>query len=122
MNSPPLDVAQSRKALNDGIERSFLDTAGYAASIRTHYQTGSGTIRDLYEMFYFNVAVLFDLTSDLQEMNSATDATMALQVWLEQPPVRSVNKDMQDRCMDGLKIFREYKIALSRNGVLSLPS
>lgn len=117
-----LEVGHDRKALNDGIEKSFMDCAGYAASIRTHYQTGSGVIRDLYELFYFNIAVLFDLTSDLEGMSSAVDACKNLEDWLNLQPVRSTEEEMRVRCLDGLKLFREYKIALNKNGILTLPS
>jgi len=122
MSSQVLEVAHDRKALNEGIEKSFMDCAGYAASIRTHYQTGSGVIRDLYELFYFNVAVLFDLTSDLEGMSSATEACKNLELWLELPPVRSTDTEMQTRCLNGLKVFRDYKISLNKNGILTLPS
>jgi len=122
VNSPPPEAGHDRKALNEGIEKVFMDCAGYAASIRTHYQTGSGTIRDLFELFYFNFAVLFDLTSDLSEMSAATEATQGVQNWLDLPPVKKVGSEMDERCKEGLRLFRLYKIALGKNGILTLPS
>lgn len=122
MNQSTLDVSHERKALNEGIEKVFMDCAGYAASIRTHYQTGSGTIRDLYELFYFNFAVLFDLTSDLSGMSADTDATNGVELWINLPPVRKVNSEMEERCREGLRLFKLYKIALGKNGILTLPS
>lgn len=122
MNGPPLDVAHERKALNEGIESVFMDCAGYAGSIRTHFQTGSGTIRDLYELFYFNFAVLFDLTSDLSGMEADSEVIKSIEAWLELPPVKKLGTEMEDRCRDGLHLFRRYKIALGKNGIITLPT
>jgi hypothetical protein len=98
-----------------------MDCAGYAGSIRTHYTTGRGVIKDVFEIFYFNVAVLFDLTSDLEGMGSSTEACSDLEVWLNLGPVKNNEKDMRDRCDSGLRAFRAYKIALNKNGILTLP-
>ena len=117
-----MQVGHDRAALNEGIEKAFMDCAGYAGSIRTHYQTGRGTIRDVYELFYFNVAVLFDLTSDLEGMTSATTACKEMESWLNLPPVKNADKEMKDRCIEGLRLFRSYKIALNKNGILTLPT
>ena len=122
MANPVLDTAHERKALNDGIEKSFMDCAGYAGSIRTHYQTGSGVIRDVFELFYFNLAVLFDLTSDLEGMSSSMKECEQLEAWLNMPPLKSSGADMRERCDAGLKVFRAYKIALNKNGILTLPT
>jgi hypothetical protein len=120
--SNTMEMPHDRKVLNEGIEKAFMDCAGYAGSIRTHYQTGSGTIRDLFELFYFNLAVLFDLTSDLEGMGASTKECKGLEDWLNLPPVRSNDKEMRDRCEQGLKTFREYKIALTKNGIITLPA
>lgn len=117
-----LDQPLERKVLNEGIERAFLDCAGYAGSIRTHYQTGRGTIQDLFEQFYFNLAVLFDLTSDLEGMSSSVVDCKELENWLGLPPLKSNDKEMKDRCEQGLKVFRNYKIALTKNGIITLPA
>ena len=122
MGNTVLETGHDRKVLNDGIEKAFMDCAGYAGSIRTHYQTGSGVIRDVYELFYFNVAVLFDLTSDLEGMGSSTEACVELETWLNLPPIKNIGIDMKERCDAGLRVFRAYKIALNKNGILTLPA
>jgi hypothetical protein len=122
MGNPTTEIGQERRILNEAIEHSYIECAGLAASIRTHYQTGSGIIRSLFELFYFNVAVLYDLTADLSEMNSSEKAKTELEAWLNLPPLKNTGKDVDDRCKEGLKCFRQYKIELSKNGVLALPS
>jgi hypothetical protein len=122
MSNPPIDVSHERKALNEGIERVFMDCAGYAGSIRTHYQTGSGTIRDLFELFYFKFAVLFDLTSDLSGMDADAEVIKSIESWFELPPVKKLGAEMEERCREGLHLFRKYKIALGKNGIITLPT
>jgi hypothetical protein len=111
---------EDQSVLRDGINKAFMDSAGYAASIRTHYQTGSGVIRDIYELFYFNVAVLFDLTSDFEKMGSSIESVKNLEAWLNKPMTKFGEKDMEERCMTGLKVFRDYKISLTKNGIVSV--
>lgn len=119
---PTIDTEKERRILNDAIEHTFIECAGLAGSIRTHYQTGSGVIRDLYETFYFNVAVLYDLTADLKEMSGVKTSKKNLEDWLNLPPLKNSGKDIEDRCKAGLVCFREYKIDLSERGILSLPA
>jgi hypothetical protein len=113
---------QERRALNEGIESSFIAAAGYAASIKTHFQTGRGAINDLYEDFYFNVAILFELTSDLEEMMQSRKEIDAMQGWLNKTGDSISSKNISEHCLEGMARFKDYKIALSRNGLLSLPA
>lgn len=112
---------QERRALNEGIESSFIAAAGYAASIKTHFQTGRGTIHDLYEDFYFNLAVLFELTSDLEEMTPSKEDIEKMAVWLAKEKCTD-DKNIKEHCKEGMEVFKNYKISLSRNGLLSLPT
>lgn len=122
MTTTTIEPGQERRVLNEAIEHSYIECAGLAGSIRTHFQTGSGVVRDLFELFYFNVAVLYDLTADLSEMSNAEISKKNLEEWLELPPLKNSVKDAEERCRAGLICFRAYKIDLSKNGVLSLPS
>jgi hypothetical protein len=120
MTAPPVEGGRERPRYNEGIEDCFMEVSVYAASIDTHYQTGGGVIRGLYEKFYFHLRLLNDLTCDLIQMNSSIEARKALEDWLKLPPLKSSNTEIEARCKLGLKVFRDYKIALNSNGVLSL--
>lgn len=116
------DARNERPDLNKSIEYCYMECAGLAGGIRTHFQTGTGVISYTFEQFYFNVSILFELTSDLPQMDSAMAAKKKLEEWLDQPPLKSNNRDLEDRCKSGLVCFREYKVQLCKNGVLALPS
>lgn len=111
-----------RRELNDGIESAFIAAAGYTAAIKTHYQTGRGTIRDLYEDFYFNLAVLFELTADLGEMRTEQVVVETVERWLEKADIDIGTREFKEHCFDGISAFKGYKRALSNCGLLSLPT
>lgn len=111
---------QERRALNEGIETAFLDTATHAAGMETNYQTGRGAIMEIYEMFYFNFNVLHKLTAGREEMESAKELSQTIRLWFrtEMPP----STGMTTRCYQGIDLFDAYHSALTRNGLLSLPA
>jgi hypothetical protein len=109
---------QERRALNEGIEDTFIETSRYAAGIQTYYAIRRGTIKDIYEEFYFNLAWLLQLTEGLQELAKEKEAILTVKEWL-----CSENGDtMQIRCETGIKVFSEFKSTLSAKGLLALPS
>ena len=112
---------QERQALNYGIEDAFIETSRYAAGIRTYYIIRRGVIKDLYELFYFNFAVLIELTEGLSEMEKDKDIIGEVHDWLSSDGARS-ESDIRKRCDAGLLIFAKFKSAMSNRGLLALPS
>lgn len=113
---------QERRALNDGIETAFIETAQYAAGIRTYYMIRRGVIKDLYELFYFNFAVLIELTEGLEELVKEKDTLDEARKWLTGNGTGTSETDIKKRCDDGLEAFTKFKAVLSARGLLALPS
>jgi hypothetical protein len=115
---------QERRALNDGIEDAFIETAQYAAGIRTYYMIRRGVIKDLYELFYFNFAVLIELTEGLEELSKETDrgTIKESRVWLDGNGTGQSEADIKKRCDAGLEVFTKFKTMMSARGLLALPS
>ncbi len=113
---------QERRALNDGIEDAFIETAQYAAGIRTYYMIRRGTIKDLYEQFYFNLAVLIELTEGLEELSKDQEAIDAAHEWLDGNGSGQSEVEIKKRCDAGLAVFTKFKKAMSERGLLALPS
>lgn len=111
---------QERRVLNDAIESAYIECAGLSAGIRTHKVSGRGVLSDLYEQFHYNLGILFDLTSDLQEIQSDKDSIIEVKEWLDAGAPKE--KDIGKRCDAGMKAFREYKRALNNCGLISLPA
>lgn len=112
---------QERRALNDGIEDAFIETSKYAAGIRTYYIIRRGVIKDLYELFYFNFAVLIELTEGLSEMEKDKDIIGEVHTWLSSDGAQNEN-EIRKRCDEGLKVFAKFKSAMSNRGLLALPT
>lgn len=110
---------QERRDINQGIEAAYKELATYTAAIRTHYHTGGGVIGELYEYLHYFTGMLIDLTEVLEEMEQSHDIINQVNAWLDLP--RPGDQEMQKRCMEGLKLIREYKIALVKSGLMSLP-
>jgi hypothetical protein len=113
---------QERKVLNEGIENSFIDASEMVARIKTYNQTGRGAIIDLYEDFYFYISLLYELTSDLDEMKDASEAAKEMKGWLDINVKLVSEKDFKEHCDAGMAAFQKYKVSLSKNGLLALPS
>jgi hypothetical protein len=116
-----LQNQQERRALNDGIEDAFIETSKYAAGIRTYYIIRRGVIKDLYELFYFNFAVLIELTEGLSEMEKDKDVIEEVHNWLSSDGAQS-ESDIRKRCDEGLLVFAKFKSAMSNRGLLALPT
>jgi len=113
---------QERRALNDGIEDAFITTATYAAGIRTYYMIRRGVIKDLYELFYFNFAVLIELTEGLEELGKDKETVIAAHAWLAGNGAGQSEADIRKRCDEGLAVFTKFKTLMSARGLLALPS
>jgi len=113
---------QERRALNDGIEDAFIETAQYAAGIRTYYMIRRGVIKDLYELFYFNFAVLIELTEGLEELGKDAATLKEARVWLMGNGAGQSESDIKKRCDAGLEVFTKFKTMMSARGLLALPS
>jgi hypothetical protein len=113
---------QERRALNDGIEDAFIETAQYAAGIRTYYMIRRGVIKDLYELFYFNFAVLIELTEGLEELGKDAATLKEARVWLMGNGAGQSEADIKKRCDAGLEVFTKFKTMMSARGLLALPS
>jgi hypothetical protein len=113
---------QERRALNDGIEDAFIETAQYAAGIRTYYMIRRGVIKDLYELFYYNFAVLVELTEGLEELSKDPEAIKEAHDWLEGNGVGQSEIEIRKRCDAGLDVFTKFKKTMSERGLLALPS
>jgi hypothetical protein len=122
MNSPPPEAGHERKTLNEVIEITFIECIGDMGAIHAHYISGKGVIGDLYEKFCYDFFILFELTSYLVVMDASTEVTTPVKTWLDLPPVKKLGSEIDDRCKEGLRLFRLYKIALGKNGILTLPS
>jgi hypothetical protein len=116
------DQNQERHALNDGIEDAFINTATYAAGIRTYYMIRRGVIKDLYELFYFNFAVLIELTEGLEALAKDTETINESRTWLNGNGVGQSEADIKKRCDSGLDVFTKFKAVMSSRGLLELPS
>jgi hypothetical protein len=112
-------VVQERRILNEAIESAYIECTALAAGIRTHGQTGRGSITDLYEGFHYNLGILIDLTCDLEEMNSDKDLVEKSLSWLDKA-FRA--NDVEARSIEGREMFKEYKRALNRCGLIALPA
>jgi hypothetical protein len=112
---------QERRALNDGIEDAFIETSRYAAGIRTYYVIRRGVIKDLYELFYYNFAVLIELTEGLEGLEKDKAIVSEVRDWLSQTGSQS-DADTRKRCDTGLEVFTKFKAVLNARGLLSLPS
>lgn len=113
---------QERRALNDGIESAFIETAQYAAGIRTFYMIRRGVIKDIYELFYFNFAVLIELTEGLEELAKEKETLEDAHKWLSGNGAGQSEADIKKRCDAGLEVFTKFKTVLSARGLLALPS
>lgn len=111
---------QERRILNDAIESAYIECAGLSAAIRTHRQTGRGAIINLFEEFHYNIGVLFDLTSDLEEMASEKEVVAKTSSWLDSIPPR--DNELAKWCEDGRVVFRDYKKSLNNCGLIALPA
>lgn len=109
---------QERRALNDGIEDVFMETSRYSAGIRTYYEIRRGTIKDLFEEFYFNFSWLVELTEGLEELSKEKEIFDEINNWLD----NSDNVDMKARCESGRNIFKKFKTRISAKGLLALPA
>jgi hypothetical protein len=113
---------QERRALNDGIEDAFINTATYAAGIRTYYMIRRGVIKDLYEQFYFNFAILIELTEGLEELGKDRETVIEAHKWLSGNGAGQSEADIRKRCDAGLEVFTKFKTLMSARGLLALPS
>lgn len=113
---------QERRALNDGIEDAFIETAKYAAGIRTYYMIRRGVIKDLYELFYFNFAVLIELTEGLEELKNDSSTLTEAHAWLGGNGSDQSDSSIRKRCDSGLEAFTKFKTVMSKRGLLTLPS
>lgn len=111
---------QERREINAGIEETYKELSFYTAEIRTHMQLGRGAIINLYENLHYYTGALVDLTEVLEEMEQSQDIIQRINAWLELPGPS--DKEMKNRCMEGLKLIKEYKIALVKSGLMSLPA
>lgn len=111
---------QERRILNEAIESSYIESAALSAGIRTHAQTGRGSILELYEQFHTNFGILFDITSDLEELKSDGKTIAETNEWLELPPPKQA--EMEDRARCGREMFKRYKKTLNACGLIALPS
>lgn len=111
---------QERRILNEAIESAFIEVAGAAGSIETHYHNGRGVIGDLYEHFYFNFNILHKLTSHLEEMSGSRIIADKVRDWMRKP-LPNGKKELQTHCYEGIELFEQYHTELSKNGLLALP-
>lgn len=111
---------QERRAINEGIEATYMDLSGISAGIRTHYQSGRGVIGEMFQELHFHIGILVEATEVFEDMEPSQPIIDQLNAWLDLPPV--TDKEMRGRCMEGLRLVKEYKKALTRCGLVSLPS
>lgn len=118
-----METLQERKRLNEEIERTFIAVAIYARNIQTFKQTERGaTLINLYELFFADFALLVMLTSDLAQMLKDPEAVKKAVDWLKIHGVANMNdRQLEIRCNEGVGVFMDYKRALSKQGVISLP-
>ena len=122
--SGPVQPLQERRALNEGIEDAFIETARYAAGIRTFNVIHRGVIIDLYEMFYYNFAILVELTEGVEglEKDGGKEVIGNVRTWLSENNYSRSEADIKRRCESGLELFSRFKVVMSNRGLLSLPS
>jgi hypothetical protein len=115
------DTGHERRGINDGIEKAYMEAGGLSAAIRTHLGAyKKGVLSDVFELFHFNFGILFNLTCDRPEMDDEKEVISMVDIWLELPP--PPDKELEARCNEGRKLFREYSKALNRKGLLNLPA
>lgn len=122
MNSPPPEAGHDRKTLNEAIETTFIACIADIGALHAHSISGKGVITDLYEEFQYHFYLLFELTSYLSMMEASTEIKTDVSKWFELPKVKKLGIEIEDRCKEGVNLFRLYKIALGKNGILTLPT
>ena len=74
------------------------------------------------KMFYFNFAVLIELTEGLEELSKDYETLREAHVWLAGNGAGQSEVDIKKRCDAGLDAFTKFKKVLSARGLLALPS
>lgn len=107
-----------RKFLNDHIENAYVQANKHVADIRTYYETKLGTVKESFELFYYNFALLVEFTEYLQKMEKEEPLFEEIHNWLD-------NKDKEEteqRCRSGIVLFGKLKKSLNTKGVIALPT
>jgi hypothetical protein len=117
-------IPHERDRLNDEIERAYIETSACIIDIMTFLQTKRGkNWLQLYEDFYRWFSYLVEITSDLTVViKHGQDQINVSNKWINLEPPGDDDRNLRQRCNDGIRIFREYKKMLGQQGVISLPS
>jgi hypothetical protein len=100
-----------RRILNEAIEQAYLETSLLASDIESYFYTGSGQNLLLLKSFYKAVNFLYRITANQDVMRA----------WLDGPPPKETNKDIDRALRDGVLAFNKYDVALNQVGLITLP-
>ena len=109
-----------RREINDAIEQTYKELSRITGKMRAYFQSEIGVIDNLYNEMIYYFAVLIELTEVLEQMKQSTDIINRANIWLDLPAPKE--KEIKERCKEGLNLIREYKVALVASGLMSLPT
>lgn len=113
-----------RDRLNDEIERAYLSTELFITEIQTYRQMErGGTTIDLYQNFYSSLHYLFNITKRIAGMREIKHDPIkeSIRNWLNKPKIPDRDRDILERCAEGVTVFHKYADALFDEGILTLP-
>ena len=114
-------VTQDRYLFNDAIEDALINTSASVANLLAYLQVPKGDLIDrIYQRFYADFAMLFTLTSDLENIKDKGEILKQINMWLD---LQQTDKEdeIMTRCKQGIVLFKEYKKILHGQGLVSLP-
>ena len=111
-----------RRILNEAIEQAYLETSLLASDIESYFYTGSGQNLLLLKSFYKAANFLYRITANQDVMiDKAKEEIVVMRGWLDGPPPKDSNKDIDRALRDGVLAFNKYDIALNQVGLITLP-
>ena len=114
-------ITQDRYLFNDAIEDALINTSASVANLLAYLQVPRGDLIDrIYKGFYADFAMLFTLTSDLENIKDKGDILININKWLDLPQTDK-EKEITERCRSGIVLFKEYKKILHGQGLVALP-
>ena len=111
-----------RRALNEEIERAFIDTSLAIREILCFGQTfRQATVTELYEAFFRGFSYLVVLTCNLDQIQKGDKARVDKAVaWIRKELPNTNDAILKARSIEGIDMFMEYSNLLSDQNVIAL--
>ncbi len=118
----PETTIHERRQLNLEIETAFIAAAEACTNIHVLQQTKrGGSLATLYQKFYSAFYLLYVLTRNLKQLGGHEGAVNAVGAWLLEDIDMDDDTVLKKRCVDGDRVFMEYNLLLTRQGIIALP-